>query len=277
MKVLELFAGSRSIGKASEELGHEVFSSDINDFEGIDYVGDIRDFQVSDCPFVPDVIWASPPCTGFSVAAIGRNWVKGEIFTPKTESARLGVEILNATLDLITEFIKINPEVIWFVENPRGKMRKSPRLKEISHFMIRRTVTYCQYGDERMKPTDIWTNNFYWKPRPACKNGDPCHVAAPRGSQTGTQGLKGNYERSKIPHELCLEVVRSSFTLEDSIWSIKDTKDNIVKILKEDAKESDIMEAIEHFNTCNLEWYIYEEIDESEDGKFWILKGNGGF
>ncbi|MGI9555044.1 MAG: DNA cytosine methyltransferase [Vampirovibrionia bacterium] len=208
MKVLELFAGSRSIGKASEELGHEVFSSDINDFEGIDYVGDIRDFQVSDCPFVPDVIWASPPCTGFSVAAIGRNWVKGEIFTPKTESARLGVEILDATLDLITEFIKINPEVIWFIENPRGKMRKSPRLKEISHFMIRRTVTYCQYGDERMKPTDIWTNNFYWKPRPACKNGDPCYVAAPRGSQTGTQGLKGNYERSKIPHELCLEVIK---------------------------------------------------------------------
>tara|TARA_R110002110_G_scaffold171114_5_gene373381 strand:+ start:839 stop:1480 length:642 start_codon:yes stop_codon:yes gene_type:complete len=208
MKVLELFAGSRSIGKASEELGHEVFSSDINDFEGIDYVGDIRDFKVSDCPFVPDVIWASPPCTGFSVAAIGRNWVKGEIFTPKTESARLGVEILDATLDLITEFIKINPEVIWFIENPRGKMRKSPRLKEISHFMIRRTVTYCQYGDERMKPTDIWTNNFSWKPRPSCKNGDPCHVAAPRGSQTGTQGLKGNYERSKIPQELCLEIIK---------------------------------------------------------------------
>ena len=58
-----------------------------------------------------------------------------------------------------------------------------------------------------MKPTDIWTNNPMWFPRSACKNGMPCHVAAPRGSRTGTQGLKGNHERSKIPHQLCLEVM----------------------------------------------------------------------
>jgi hypothetical protein len=46
-------------------------------------------------------------------------------------------------------------------------------------------VTYCQYGDTRMKPTHIFTNH----PDPQfkhCNNGDPCHVAAPRGSKTGT-------------------------------------------------------------------------------------------
>jgi hypothetical protein len=56
MKVLELFAGSRSIGKACESLGYEVFSSDITDFGGIDYVVDILDFDVNKVPFNPDII-----------------------------------------------------------------------------------------------------------------------------------------------------------------------------------------------------------------------------
>ena len=72
---------------------------------------------------------------------------------------------------------------------------------------IRHTVTYCMYGDVRMKPTDIWTNNIYWTPKPMCKNGDECHVRAPRGSKTGTQGLKGAEIRSIVPHKLCLEVL----------------------------------------------------------------------
>jgi hypothetical protein len=68
------------------------------------------------------------------------------------------------------------------------------------------TVTYCQYGDERMKPTDIWTNAYWWEPKSLCKNGDPCHVKAPRGSKTGTQGLKGAMERGAIPPNLFIEI-----------------------------------------------------------------------
>lgn len=40
-----------------------------------------------------------------------------------------------------------------------------------------------------------------------CKNGDPCHVSSPRGSRTGTQGLKGAKERSVIPQKLCEHIV----------------------------------------------------------------------
>ncbi len=42
---------------------------------------------------------------------------------------------------------------------------------------------------------------------PPSKNGDPDHTPAPRGSQTGTQGLKGSVERSKIPTQLCNHIV----------------------------------------------------------------------
>lgn len=71
----------------------------------------------------------------------------------------------------------------------------------------RYTVTYCQYGDNRMKPTDIWTNHPNPQFKPMCRKGDPCHVRAPRGSRTGTQGLKGSVERSRIPKELCEHIV----------------------------------------------------------------------
>ena len=60
-----------------------------------------------------------------------------------------------------------------------------------------------------MKPTDIWTNDKNWTPREMCFNGNKdCHHApAPRGSQTGTQGLKGNYLRSVVPYNLCKEIL----------------------------------------------------------------------
>lgn len=206
IKVLELFAGSRSIGKVAESMGMEVWSTDINNFEGIDHVGDILELDLDIIPFKPDIIWASPPCTSFSVAAIGHHWkgsTKGN-YIPATEGAKLGVQLVKRTIEIIEHF---QPKVFW-IENPRGLLRKMPFMEDFD----RTTVTYCQYGDFRMKPTDIWTNSTEWQPKPACKNGAPCHEAAPRGSKTGTQKLKGNYERSKIPEELCMEVMEVSKT-----------------------------------------------------------------
>lgn len=207
MKVLELFAGSRSIGKVCDSMGIESFASDVVDFDGIDYVVDIMEFDPKQVPFVPDVIWASPPCTTFSVASIGKYWNKDG--TPKHAKAEHGLEILKRTMLIIEHFKYHNPNLVWHIENPRGMMRKMKMWDDIEH--VRHTVTYCQYGDTRMKPTDIWTNNFDWTPRPACKNGDPCHTPAPRGSRTGTQGLKGNYERSIIPNELCKEIIENIY------------------------------------------------------------------
>ena len=202
MKILELFAGSRSIGKEAEKLNFNVFSSDINNFDKIDYVVNILEFDYTKVPFKPDVIWASPPCTGFSVAALGHHWTGGKnAYIPKTDTAKLGIELAKKTIEIINYY---NPKY-FFIENPRGLLRK---MNFMDNF-IRHTVTYCQYGDNRMKPTDIWTNSNIWTPRKPCKNGDSCHISAPRGSRTGTQGLKGAYERSKIPELLCKEILKS--------------------------------------------------------------------
>ena len=212
MKLLELFAGSRSIGKEAEQQGYEVFSIDINNFKDIDLVIDILELKKDMIPFTPDVIWASPPCTYFSVASIGVHWF--EDHKPKTKEALLGMEILNKTLSIF----KWYPNALYFMENPRGKMRK--KVSGID----RTTITYCSYATDEtkvvtMKPTDIWSNHIYdmfnpngWVPRPMCFNGNKkCnHEEAPRGSITGVQGLKGNYERSKIPNELCKEIIKST-------------------------------------------------------------------
>ena len=83
-------------------------------------------------------------------------------------------------------------------------MRKMPQLKEFKPFL--QTPWYCQYGDKRAKPTDIWSN-VNWKSKRCKPNSQTCnHERAPRGSKTGTQGVKGAYNRSIVPKELCVDI-----------------------------------------------------------------------
>lgn len=206
MKVLELFAGTRSIGKAFEEKGHEVFSVEWDkSFENIDLYKDIYELsakEILDKFGKPDVIWASPDCSSYSIAAISHHRKREENgnLAPVSEYAKFCDRVNQHTLNLI---MTLSPKY-WFIENPRGGMRKM----DFMHGLPRYTVTYCQYGDTRMKPTDIWTNHPDTKFKPMCKNGDPCHEKAPRGSRTGTQGLDGSKERSVIPVELCRHIVK---------------------------------------------------------------------
>ncbi len=206
MKVLELFAGTRSIGKAFEEKGHEVFSVEWDrSFKNIDLYKDIYELsakEILDKFGRPDVIWASPDCSSYSIAAIShhRNREENGNLAPVSEYAKFCDRVNQHTLNLI---MTLSPKY-WFIENPRGGMRKM----DFIHGLPRYTVTYCQYGDTRMKPTDIWTNHPDPKFKPMCKNGDSCHEKAPRGSRTGTQGLKGSKERSVIPVELCRHIVK---------------------------------------------------------------------
>lgn len=205
MKVLELFAGTRSIGKAFEARGHEVFSVEWDkSFSNINLYADILQVTSEDILKKfgkPDVIWASPDCSSYSIAAIShhRKREKNGNLRPVSEYAKFCDRVNQHVLCLI---LALSPKY-WFIENPRGGMRKMDFMNGLPRY----TVTYCKYGDTRMKPTDIWTNHRNPQFLPMCHNGDPCHVSAPRGAKTGTQGLKGSKERSVIPPKLCEHIV----------------------------------------------------------------------
>ena len=106
----------------------------------------------------------------------------------------------------------------WMIENPRGALRKMPFMQSLP----RVTVTYCQYGDSRMKPTDLWGIVPNWNPRPMCKNGSSCHEAAPRGSKTGTQGLANQEDRAVVPLGLWDDIL-------DSLEGIKVYESHVIR------------------------------------------------
>ncbi len=122
MKVLELFAGTRSISKAFEAKGHKVFCVEWSkDFEHIDLYADIGKLTAKDILDHfgrPDVIWASPDCTTYSVAAISKHRRKeanGNLL-PITEYAAFCDKVNAHLIDLIKE---LDPKY-WFIENPVG-------------------------------------------------------------------------------------------------------------------------------------------------------------
>jgi len=215
LKVLELFAGTRSVGKAFEAQGHEVYSVEWDQkHPGIHWYADISKItaqEIIERFGKPDIIWASPDCTSYSVAGISHHRRKDEgklNLRPISEYAQFCDDTNSHVLDLIRE---LQPKY-YFIENPRGGLRKMDFMQDdvLPDGGKRYTVTYCQYGDTRMKPTDLWTNHPEPKFKEPCKNGMPCHVAAPRGSATGTQGIKGSVDRSRIPEELCDHVAKIS-------------------------------------------------------------------
>lgn len=188
LRVLDLFSGLEGWSGSWRTRGHEVFRVELNPRFPAEH-RDIMDFAPSMLPWKPDIVLASPPCTAFSVMQIGRNWTHDH--QPKNDRARAGLALLNRTLEVLAY---INPQ-FFIIENPVGKMRRMPQMLGLE----RRTVTYCQYGEARMKPTDLWGR---FPPslvlRPPCRNGAPCHTPAPRGSTTGTQGMD-SATAAKVP------------------------------------------------------------------------------
>lgn len=199
LNVVDLFSGLEGWSKPWRERGHNIYRVEINERFPAEH-RDVMDFDPSQLPWVPDVVLASPPCTAFTVMQIGRNWTHDH--QPKNDKAVAGLVLLERTVELVKQM----GTKVFIIENPVGKMRRMPQVAGFE----RRNVTYCQYGERRMKPTDLWggfPDGLILLP--PCRNGAPCHDRAPRGSSSGTQGMD-SAESAKIPRALSLAVCLST-------------------------------------------------------------------
>ena len=196
LTMLELFSGTGHIANAFRERGHKAYKVDWSHELDANLHTDISQMTADDvkslCHKKPNIIWASPDCTTYSVAATAKGGGMIHIYadlSPKSDYAKFCDECDQHVIDLIAE---LKPKY-WFIENPRGLMRKMPWMVNIDKKLAgarRFTITYCQYGGRTMKPTDIWTNHPNPNFLPICKNRMPCHSANPRWKTQKKYGFK---------------------------------------------------------------------------------------
>ena len=181
MKLLELFSGTKSVGKVAEQLGYEVVSLDLKNADINCNIIDWDYFKYEPKTF--DVIWASPPCNTFSrlkESNIGKHGCKKASI--QSDIDNIGLPILRTT----EEFINYFKPNIYFIENPQtGKMKD----------YINKTfydVDYCKYADwGYRKRTRIWTNVKGFEPK-VCKK--DCN------------SMDGNRHKSNIGHQDFIKV-----------------------------------------------------------------------
>ncbi|ERJ06618.1 Site-specific DNA methylase protein [Halorhabdus tiamatea SARL4B] len=192
---VDLFAGVGGFSQAFEEHpAWEVTTVDIDPDLDPDIVADVHELQPSDprLPTEPDVVLASPPCTEFSTAGNHDHW-DFEAGTPTSDEARDAIALAHHAVGIIKA---LNPEY-WFLENPRGRLRWSFRDPE-------GTVTYCQFGMNYQKPTDLWGKHPPGFEYLSCSPGADCH-----NSNTEDDGYSaiasmpsGYGERAAVPYGL---------------------------------------------------------------------------
>ena len=203
MRLLELFAGTGSIGKAFRDAGWEVVSLDIDPGSGADIVSDIlawnyRSFE----PGHFDAVWASPVCQHYSIART----------TAKTPRNLLWADsLVRRTLEIIEYF----DPIVWGFENPASGLLKHRDVVAGLHY---KDISYCMYGYPYRKYTRIWTNSEKWTPRPKCTAASPCPIIRegkhPMSAQRGPCRGKGKGDVCtlgqlySLPPELCQELAR---------------------------------------------------------------------
>ena len=130
-RLLELFCGTKSIGRAFEAAGWEVVSLDIvSKFEPT-ILCDIRSWDYT--MFPPghfDMVWASPVCTEYSRA-----------LTMRPRRLEEGDALVLRALEIMEHF----DPLMWVIENPAtGLLKTRPFMERLPWV----DVTYCMYVQE---------------------------------------------------------------------------------------------------------------------------------
>ena len=184
-RVLDLFCGLGGFSQAFEDSDRwAVTTVDIEARFEPDIHADVFDLRPSDFDREFDVVLASPPCTEFSNA---QN-LNGE-HEPDGDHVALVYHTLGLIRGLRAQY--------WLLENPKGRLRSYIGRPSA-------TVTYCQYGERRMKPTDLWGDHPTSFVGRRCAYGDSCHVNTRAGSNAARHdlGYTTAAERAKVPADL---------------------------------------------------------------------------
>ena len=172
IKVLELFCGTKSVGKCCDSLGWETISLDYEKKFNATHTCDILDFDYKQYPQgYFDIIWASPDCRFYSRLQntwIGRKKKDGIMTTRETiEENRKHSDTLIYKVWEIIDYL--NPQ-FWFLENPLSSLKDREVMKDKPYYI----VDYCMYSDWGYKKrTCIWTNKKDWEAL-VCDNKGSC-------------------------------------------------------------------------------------------------------
>lgn len=253
MRLLDGFSGSGSALQPLAEAGHTVVGFDLVDgpYTVIADVLDVAFDPIAWCMKhlggIPDHGHFSFPCETWAVGAVSTHWdLTDGIYTPRSAGARLGIEILLATLDIIEALLRANPAFTFSLENPAGIAHRW--LQQEKHWVVQfeRIVSWCAYGPigpvsviegppmvYAQKTTIIWTNLKHFEAKRCIarppnarivqhtekayqdagiafveRNGKPCHENAYRGARRGVQRIKASSSRAVFPKRFALSLRR---------------------------------------------------------------------